>query len=213
MNLWYDFVKTILHVLISLFYDLRIYGRENVPEKGGVLLVSNHQSFLDPPLCGMSFTRDCDYMARETLFDNPVFGALIRSLNAFPVTGGQGDIRTIKRLIERLQNQRMVTIFPEGNRSYDGKMGKMRSGFELIARKGKAMTIPVAIDGAYEAMPRGKTKINMGASIRIKFGEPIPYEQIKELGRDGYVAEVTKRIQEMQKELRVELGKEPFDYS
>ena len=205
MNLWYHFWKTVLHILISLFFDVRIYGRENIPRKGSILLISNHQSFLDPPLCGMALKRDCDYMARATLFDNFGLGGWMRSVNVFPVHGGAADIKTFKTIINRLKNNRMVIIFPEGSRSYDGSVQEFKNGFELIARKSNATIIPIAIDGAHLAMPRGKKYFRMGQKIRLHYGRPIDPEMLKTMSRDDFVADISQRITQMHAGLRESL--------
>lgn len=191
------------------FFDVRVYGRENIPDHGPVMLVSNHQSFLDPPLCGMALKRDCDYMARVTLFDNPGLGWWMRTVNVFPVHGGAADIKTFKAIINRLKNNRMVTIFPEGARSYDGRLQEFKNGFELIARKSNATIVPMAIDGAHKAMPRGQKCIRMGQKIRIRYGQPISPDTLKTMSREDFVADITHRIKKMHAELRKSLTNEP----
>lgn len=201
MHPWYWFWKTLLHVTISTFFDVRIYGKENVPLTGSVLFVSNHQSFLDPPLCGMTLHRECDFMARKTLFDNPGFGRLIRTLNSFPVEENGGDLTTIRTLINRVQQDRAVVVFPEGARTLDGEIHKFKSGFELIARKAKATTVPVAIEGSYAAWARGGSVI-FGAPIRLMYGQPISYQQTKGKNKKEYVTQVENQIRQMHTQLR-----------
>ncbi len=198
---WYWIWKCFMHVTISAFFDLRIYGRENVPLTGPVLFVSNHQSFLDPPMCGMALQRECDFMARKTLFDNPGFGRLIRTLNSFPVEESGGDLATIRTLIDRLKQERAVVIFPEGSRSLDGEIHEFKSGFELIARRSKATTVPVAIEGSRRAWARGGGII-IGSPIRIMYGQPIPYQQAEGKNKKEYVAQVEQQIRQMHAQLR-----------
>ena len=91
-----------------LWFHARARGQHNVPTESGALLVSNHQSFMDPPLVGSFLTRECHYMARETLFRNPAFGRLIRSVNAFPVKRGEADISAIKQTLRLLKQGHLV---------------------------------------------------------------------------------------------------------
>src|SRR5262245_4079519 len=83
--LWYEFTYLITHLFCTLGFSLRTEGRINVPASGPVLLVANHQSGLDPVLVGLSTRRHLSYLARKSLFRNPVAGWLIRSLNAVPI--------------------------------------------------------------------------------------------------------------------------------
>ena len=75
----------------TLMFDLKVYGRRYVPAHGGVLIVSNHQSYLDPMLLAVQLDRPFSYMAKSELFENRFFARFIRSLNAFPVRQGAGD--------------------------------------------------------------------------------------------------------------------------
>ena len=72
MNYFYILNQYFLRVAFSTYFNTRVFGRENVPVKGPVLLISNHQSFLDPMLCGFGLNRELDYMARDTLFDKKI---------------------------------------------------------------------------------------------------------------------------------------------
>ena len=211
MRWWYRLWKTLLHVWFSICFDMRLLGRENVPLDGPVLLVCNHQSFLDPPMVGMALGRECDFIARQTLFDNPVFGWFIRSVNSFPVQG-EGELATIRTIIRRLQNNRAVVLFPEGVRSPDGRIGALQKGFEVIARRGDAATVPVVIEGAYDAWPRHQRHINLRKPIHIMYGKPVSAAELKAMSRDEFLGHITGRLQQMQARLRQQLGKAPFAY-
>src|SRR5207244_1793322 len=131
--------------------DIRIYGTRHVPKTGGVLLVSNHQSYLDPVLLAVGLERPLSYMAKSELFRNRAFAWLIRSLNAFPVEQGAGDVGAVKETIHRLQEGHALNIYPEGTRSDDGEMLPIEKGVGLVIRRAKVPVVPVVIDGAYRA--------------------------------------------------------------
>ena len=84
-RLWYHLLHRMLQLLTVLVYGGRYWGRENIPGSGGVLVVSNHQSHLDPILVGIGSPRPMNYVARESLFRFAPFGWLIRSVNALPL--------------------------------------------------------------------------------------------------------------------------------
>ena len=90
-QLHYYLAWRVLHLLARLFLDLRVEGRERIPQEGGVLVASNHTSYLDPPLLGVALPRECHFLAKRELFTFPPFGALIRAHNAVPVQRGMLD--------------------------------------------------------------------------------------------------------------------------
>ena len=87
----------------SLFWDLRVSGLENIPREGGCLLAANHQSYLDPPFVASVLPREMHFMARRSLFRNPVFRALIVRYNAFAIERDRADVKGVKSAIERLE--------------------------------------------------------------------------------------------------------------
>lgn len=84
-RMWYAFSKWWIRLGLMLAFRIRYSGTQNVPAEGAILVVSNHQSFLDPPLIGAGFPRMMNFMARQSLFKITPFAWLIRSFNAFPI--------------------------------------------------------------------------------------------------------------------------------
>jgi len=211
MKLFYAFCQQCLRVLFSATINVRSHGRENVPLAGPVLLVSNHQSYLDPVLCGLGLNRELDYMARASLFRNRYFSRMIVSLNAFPVRRGQADVAAIKEIIKRLRAGRAVVVFPEATRTSDGRIRKIKPGFDLIARRSGGTTVPVVIDGAYEVWPRHK-KLPGGGRINVMYGRAITPQETKRMSREEFVTCINERLRQMQNQLRCQYGKIPYDY-
>jgi 1-acyl-sn-glycerol-3-phosphate acyltransferase len=207
----YLFTQRFARLLSGMLFGLRAFGRENVPDEGPVLLLSNHQSYLDPIFCTVTLSREVDFVARDSLFKNRLFGAYIRSLSAFPVQRDQADVRAIKAIIDRLKAGRVVILFPEGTRSADGSIGPIKSGFELIARRSGALTVPVVVDGAFDVWPRQQSLPNTGR-IYVSYGKGIPAEQVKQMKHGEFVSTVSGQLRQMQTELRRRHGKTPFDY-
>jgi 1-acyl-sn-glycerol-3-phosphate acyltransferase len=174
----YGFFRTACRIAASVFLDLKVYNAENVPFTGGVLLLSNHLSFLDPPCIGVMLRRPASYLAKSELFEVPVFGKVIPKLNAVPVRQGAGDIGAVRETIKRLKEGRVLTVFPEGARSLNGELQPLLGGFTLIVRKAGVPIVPVGIDGTYEAWPRG-TALPRSAPVRVKFGEPLHVQDMK----------------------------------
>ncbi len=126
-----------------------------MPDVGGALLLTNHQSYLDPVLVGVRLRRPVAFLAKSELFEVTGLNWLIRSLNAFPVRQGAGDVGAIRETISRLNEGYILNVFPEGTRTLDGKMNEIQGGFALILRKVEVPAIPVIIHGSYQAWKPG----------------------------------------------------------
>jgi 1-acyl-sn-glycerol-3-phosphate acyltransferase len=164
-----------------IFYKVRFYGQNNMPESGAVVLISNHQSHFDPPLLGAGLRRRCNFLARKSLFRFKPFAWLIDSLDAIPLETHGIGFAGIKESIKRLKNGEIILVFPEGGRTWDGKIAPFLHGSLVLAQRTKAAILPTAISGCYEAYPRTKKYPSLWGRIRVVFGKPILYEEIKDL--------------------------------
>ncbi|MFZ2149537.1 MAG: lysophospholipid acyltransferase family protein [Sedimentisphaerales bacterium] len=208
---WFWLARWMCKVFCILFFRVRTYGRDNVPKKGAFVLVSNHQSFLDPIFCVGPLKRPSSFLARDSLFANWFFGPLISSVNAIPVKLGEADISAMRKVIGSLKKGGGVCLFPEGTRTYDGKIAQLKTGLGLLCRRGGAAVVPVVIDGAFECWPRHKKLFSPG-SIRVCYGKAITAEQAKNMG-DKKLAEVlTDTLRRMQAKSRIKQGKKPYEY-
>ena len=192
-RLWYEFVQRVLQLIGVVAYQMRCTGRENIPARGGVLVVSNHQSTIDPPAIGATCPRRMNFLARETLFGFGPFGWFIRSLDAIPIDRDGLGLKGIRESLRRLKRGEMVVIFPEGTRTSNGQIAAFRPGFVTLAVRAKAAILPMAIEGAYHAWPRGQMLPNAGR-IRVYYGRPILSEEIRGLDERELVAEVEQRV-------------------
>ena len=170
--LLYWIFQTLFQMIMRIFYDYKAYGSENVPRRGGVLLASNHESYLDPIIVAMPLRRPISYLARSELFTNWFFGGAILKLGAFPVRQGEGDIGAVKEAIRRLHEGRMLTVYPEGGRTKTGRIAEFQHGFALIVRRAGVPVVPVATHGAYEAWPPHRKLPGLGR-VRVMYGKPI----------------------------------------
>lgn len=176
-------------------FGLRVIGRDNLITEGPVLVASNHQSYLDPPLIGNLYQDEMVYLARKTLFKKGFFEWLYNQWNAIPVDQERPDMASLKTIIRKLKNGWRVILFPEGARSYDGSIGEAASGIGLVAVKAGAPIQPVRIYGANDVLPRGSGRIRL-ARITVVIGQPIHLkpEELKALSnKEGY-EKVTDQI-------------------
>jgi 1-acyl-sn-glycerol-3-phosphate acyltransferase len=141
----------------SLF-GLKIVGEEYLITEGPVLVASNHESFLDPPLIGNLYKDEMVYLARKTLFTG-VTRWLYTQWNAIPVDQDRPDMGSLKTIIRKLKEGHRVLVFPEGERTVTGDLGEAAPGIGLVAVKSGAVIQPVRIRGAREALPRGSGRI------------------------------------------------------
>jgi len=184
---------------MTVLFDLKVYGAYNIPKTGGVLIVSNHQSYLDPILLSTRLDRTLSYLAKAELFQNRYFGWLIRNLNAFAVEQGAGDIGAVKESIARLQEGHVLNIYPEGSRTEDGEMLPLEKGVALVIRRAKVPVVPVAIVGSWEAWPKDQ-KLPHFRPVRVLIGAPM--NELWKLSRDEIIAELERTLKTMYEQFR-----------
>jgi 1-acyl-sn-glycerol-3-phosphate acyltransferase len=166
-----------------------------MPASGAVLVCSNHQSVLDPVIVGLTFNRRLNYLARKTLFHFAPFRWLIEFLDAIPLDRDGLGMQGIKECLRRLRQGEAVLIFPEGTRTRDGNVSPLQTGFSMLARRGQVTVLPVGIDGAFDAWPRG-ARLPRLTNIYVCVGDPLRSEEIERLDDGQLVAEVQRRIGE-----------------
>ena len=210
---WYYLARSFCRVFCRLFFRITVYGNENIPERGSFLLVSNHQSFLDPVFCGISSKRHLYFLARDSLFRNCFFRWLISSVNAIPVRQGQPRLSTMKKVISKLREGNGLLLFPEATRTSDGKITLFKPGFGLLCRRGNAIIVPVVIDGAFECWPRHKKIFRPGTKIVITYGKAISTQQVKKIDDRRLAATLIQTLRQMQTECSLKQNKKPYDYS
>jgi len=209
---WFRFARWVCKVFCKLFFQIRVYDEENVPKEGALVLVGNHQSYLDPVFCGIPLKRPLYFLARDTLFANRLFGWLISSVNTIPVKRGTADLSAMKKIIGKLKEGSGVCLFPEATRTKDGKITPFKPGFGLLCRRGEAAVVPVLIDGAFECWPRHKKIFSPGGRIVVCYGKAITAEQVKSMSDKELAENLTDTLRRMQNDCRVKQGKEPYNY-
>jgi 1-acyl-sn-glycerol-3-phosphate acyltransferase len=205
--LFYEFIRWLTWRLFRLIYRARAYGHGRIPREGAVLLVSNHQSYLDPPAVGSAVScRHLDFIARIGLFDSKLFAGLITALNSLPIKEEGGDTAAIKEVLRRLDDGRAVLIFPEGTRSEDGAMHEFKRGAAVLVKRSRCPVLPVAVEGCYDAWPRGRRRPKLrGARVAVAFGHPIEHDDLMSGSADEALTRLEREVDRMRRALRAKL--------
>jgi 1-acyl-sn-glycerol-3-phosphate acyltransferase len=190
----YDILRVLARLVVVWFFRCRVVGRENWPAAGGALICANHQSYLDPPLVGLTCPRRLTYLGRTTLFENKLLAPIITFLDTIPIDREGGGLAGLKETLRRLKRGDMVLIFPEGTRTRDGQMQPLKPGFCAVARRSKVPLVPVALDGAYDIWPR-TSPLPRGGRLAVVIGQPISVADVAQFSDEELMAELARRIQ------------------
>ena len=195
----YGFLQIVFRLFFYIVFRTRVYGRENIPAEGAVILAANHASNIDPPLMASLIDRPVSYMAKIELFENPIFGAAIRRCHAFPVKRGESDRGAIKAAVAVLREGRILGLFPEGTRSKTGELQKAEAGVALIAAMTGAPIVPVAILNTHRIFANG----GLVPQLRIMYGAPIAFQgdRNSKEALDTFSADIMTHIARMKDEL------------
>ena len=199
----YASIRAVAKMLLRVVFGARVSGAENIPQTGALLMVANHQSYLDPPTIG-SFVgaRHMEFLARASLFRFKPFAWLISLLNSVPIQDDQGDSAAIREILRRLEEGRAILIFPEGSRTRDGQIHEFKRGAALVMRKAKCPVLPAAISGAYERWPINRKWPRLsGQPVRVKYGKVIPYEELMKDGADAAMMRLRDEVARLKGEL------------
>jgi len=164
--MWYWIFRPFVIFMSKLFFKLNVEGRENLPRKNNFIIVANHTSYLDPFILGAAIPKKIYWLAMRDLYKT---SAVVRWF--CNVSGAMPDGKSSENLIRLLTKNKIVGLFPEGIRTYDGKLSEFRRGAALIALRTGRPIVPCAILGAHEAYPRS-AKFPKFRPIKIKIGKP-----------------------------------------
>ena len=189
----YTLLKPVAMAAMRLLWRLDARGREHVPATGPVILVSNHVSVLDPPFVGGACPRELYFLAKEELFDIPLFGRLIHALNARPVKRDGSDSRALKTALKLLSENRAILLFPEGTRGVEGQLGEGKPGAGMLAVMSGAPVVPVYVSGTAKALPPGRAVPRL-ARTRVCFGPALSFKSAGDDRRKERYREATSEM-------------------
>ena len=194
MGVVYNASNTLMRGALRIFGDWKVEGLENVPPMGPLIIVSNHQSNMDPPILAASIPRNITYMAKRGLFRNPLASRFLKAYGAFPLNQSGNDLGAIQRSVRILEQDGTLGIFPEGTRS-PGGMRKAIPGIAVIALRSRAPILPVGIVGTEVIGPPWQVAMPKGA-FTIRIGQPFTIPHMEGAIVRGQFEAITTMIME-----------------
>ena len=170
----YWLVRFLSKCIFKTFYDFKIYGAENLPEKGPYLICSNHCSFFDPAVICACVPQRVYWVALKDLYKIRPLSLLLKAAKCIPVNGAT------KEVLDAIKQGKIIGIFPEGRRTYNGKlMKKGKKGTAIMAMRSGVPVVPAWISGTFQAYPR-RAKFPRIYPIRIYIGKPLTFPKHQE---------------------------------
>lgn len=199
---WWDFCAFLCWSWLKLSFRLRRIHRDRVPRIGAILVISNHQSFLDPMVNGVTvWDRQFTALARDSLFVGP-FGWVLRSVSARPIKREGGDLEAMKAALAELEAGRVVIIYPEGTRSPDGSLQEFKRGVLLLVKRAKPTILPMGVEGTFDAWPRGRTLPHARGKVVCVCGHPMSGEELAKLDGEQALAAMRDAVAKAHDEAR-----------
>jgi cytidylate kinase len=170
----YNFARFIFSVLLKIFARFEVRNREAVPMFGPLVLVSNHESYIDPVAVGVASPRTpTRFMARASLWESRIMAIYNNAVGAFPVKRGGADRQAWRYFEEQVRDGAQVCFFPEGTRSPDGQLQPANPGAGMLIHRCKgAVILPVRVFGTHKVLNRDKGFQGFH-KIRLAFGRPV----------------------------------------
>ena len=203
MNWFYRVAYAIFRVIFQIFFRIKVVGAENIPEKDGFLVCSNHFSATDPIKVCIAFKgHQICYMAKKELFKIPIFNLVIKAFGAFPVDRSKADVGAIKHMLHLLESGRDGGMFPQGTRhpEKDPRDTALKPGAGMICARTRATVVPVFI-----GQKNFRHKNFVPTTVII--GKPISFEEMNyQQGVKGEYARMSAIIFDRVCKLGVENG-------
>jgi acyl-[acyl-carrier-protein]-phospholipid O-acyltransferase/long-chain-fatty-acid--[acyl-carrier-protein] ligase len=178
------FLRLLLFFLTHTLYRIKVIGRDNVPEKGGALFVSNHMSFVDVLLMQASTDRPIRFLMFQDIYDMPVVKQFARMMRAIPISSElrpRDMIRSLREASDAIRQGEVVCIFAEGQITRIGQMLPFRRGMERIIKGVDAPIVPVNLYGVWGSIfsfERNrflwKAPRRIPYPVTVSFGKPLP---------------------------------------
>ncbi|MDD5574760.1 MAG: 1-acyl-sn-glycerol-3-phosphate acyltransferase, partial [Candidatus Omnitrophica bacterium] len=195
-----------LQFFVRIVFALRVRGKRNIPAAGSFIMASNHVSYLDAfyVLCALPFNRIVDtyFVGFGAILRHPLIAWAIRFFRMIPIDASIDLAEALKTCRYVLHQGKILVYFPEGQRSGDGQLKEFRKGLGILVKESGAGVVPLYLEGAYKAWPRGRA-FPLPAAVTVKVGAFAPWNRLVVSGQDedySAIAEaVRKRVENIMK--------------
>ncbi|MES2662136.1 MAG: MFS transporter [Pseudomonadota bacterium] len=182
-------LRFILWCLLHVVYRIKAKGFEKIPEKGPVILISNHVSYVDAVLIGSLCTRPTRFVIYKPIYDLKVLNWVFKLTRSIPINSKANDSATYHQAFETITNAlnqgEIICIFPEGSLTYDGQIRSFRSGLLKILQEHPATIVPIGLNGLWESVfSRQRRPIlkkifsSLRRRVGINVGDPIAADDV-----------------------------------
>lgn len=190
----YRILIPLLRVATKLLFGLKVRNAGLVPKSGGVIIASNHPTYLDPLFIGCACPRRVSFIAKRPIFNMPLLRTLLWLDSCIPVSGGASDVGALRECVRRLKAGDVIVIFPEGTRSDHGRMRQFTHGAALLAQLSGCPIVPCAIVNAYPAWRLNAPLPRPHWRVGVRFGEPMKVEQCDPTSRESVLQRATDEL-------------------
>ena len=190
-------VADALRPVLRRWLDLRVEGQEHVPTAGAVLLASTHQSHADSLAIGTAVPRPTHFLGDRRLMSWPVIGRRLPRLGMVPLNRGEGDQAAMEVIAGLLARASCIVIYPEGSRSRDGRVHRLRSGLSRIAASTRVPVVPVAVAGIHDVWPIGARPRLRGGRVTVRFSAQLAPPDPTPASRRSFNLELQARLAEL----------------
>ena len=174
---WWTVSRFAVWVICKLWFRVRFEGADKLPKEGSVLLVSNHASYLDPGIVGISARRPVGFLAQAGLASFAPCRWWLAQVGVTLIDRDAPSKAAMRFVSDCLKAGEVVGIFPEGTRSADGSVDAFKGGVEFLVRRSKTTIVPIGIDGSHRAYPRGSW-FPRPRKVIVRYGEPWTAETV-----------------------------------
>lgn len=192
MTKLYNICDAALMCTFKAFGDFKVSGKENVPKDVPIILVSNHLSIIDPPLCASAVGKEPRFLAKKELFKFPS-NVLLKYYGAFSINRGFTDIKAFKWSKEQLQGNKSLLVFPEGTRSNNGKLKQGYNGAIILALATESILLPVSVTGT-ENCKNFLQFLYPKMKVRITIGNPFTLDNVPKDRNKNFIKSATNEM-------------------
>jgi len=190
-------VANALRPVLRRWLELRVEGREHVPTAGAVLLAGTHQSHADSLAIGTAVPRPTHFLGDRRLMGWPVVGRWLPRMGMVPLNRGEGDESAMGVLAALLADAACIVIYPEGSRSRDGRVHRLRSGLSRLAASTQVPVVPVAVAGIHEVWPIGARPRLRGGRVTVRFAPQLAPPAPTPAARRAFNLDLQERLAEL----------------